>query len=331
MNSEVSRIIGKALDGGLLNRKEIIALLSVENLSPEAFAVQQAGRAFTAQLNDSKAEVHVHLGLDAGACPMDCKWCSFASCNKVFSDYIAHPIDKIVSDALECEASGANALYLVTTVLYGRERFLETVEELRKVLKPETPLVANIPDFGESYANELVSAGVDGLYHVIRLKEGVHTRCNIDARLRTIEVAQNAGLAVGNCIEPIGPEHTAEELADLILIARDTKVAFSGAMRRNTVAGSIYEQYGNIPYGRLATYAAAVALSTGTDIAGNCTHEPSMPCAQAGANIMWASRGTDPRDSLAETTRGLSVGQVREMFFETDWEVLDGPSRYYAK
>ena len=44
MDTEIIRIINKALDGGLLDKKEIMALLSVENLSPEAFAIQQAGR-----------------------------------------------------------------------------------------------------------------------------------------------------------------------------------------------------------------------------------------------------------------------------------------------
>ena len=41
MDTEIIRIINKALDGGLLDKKEIMALLSVENLSPEAFAIQQ--------------------------------------------------------------------------------------------------------------------------------------------------------------------------------------------------------------------------------------------------------------------------------------------------
>ena len=55
MDTEIIRIINKALDGGLLDKKEIMALLSVENLSPEAFAIQQAGRAFTSQLCGGEA------------------------------------------------------------------------------------------------------------------------------------------------------------------------------------------------------------------------------------------------------------------------------------
>ena len=112
-------------------------------------------------------------------------------------------------------------------------------------------------------------------------------------------------------------------------MAREFEVGFSGAMRRNTVAGTAFEKYGNIPYGRLATYAGACALATGPGIKGNCTHEPNTLCAQAGANVMWASRGTDPRDTNMDTARGLSVDQVREMYFDTSWKVHKGPSIFY--
>ena len=96
-------------------------------------------------------------------------------------------------------------------------------------------------------------------------------------------------------------------------------------MRRNTVPAPCSSSTGNISYGRLATYAGATALATGTSILGNCTHEPSQLCAQAGANVMWAERGTSPRDTETETTRGLSVDQVREIYFDTDWKVHEGP------
>ncbi len=227
------------------------------------------------------------------------------------------------------EAAGANALYLVTTVHYGEEKFLETAQAVRAGLSTDVPLIANVPDFDEDYARELVRIGIAGVYHVVRLGEGVFTRCKVETRLKTMEAAKGAGLVLGNCIDPIGPEHTPEEIADLILLARDFEVGFSGAMRRNTVPGTEFERHGNISYGRLATYAGATALATGPGIRGNCTHEPSQLCGQAGANIMWAERGTSPRDTATETTRGLSVDQVREIYFDTDWPVHEGPSQFY--
>lgn len=329
MDREITGIVNKALDGALLTRKEIVALLSVENLSPEAFAIQQAGRAFTASLCSEEAEIHAHIGLDAAPCPNDCKFCSFAASNKIFKKHEVIPLDKVIEEAVSMEAAGANALYLVTTVHYGEERFLETAQTVRAALKTNIPLIANVPDFNGEYARELARIGIAGVYHVVRLGEGVYTRCKVEDRLETMQATKDAGLVLGNCIDPIGPEHSPEEIADLILLARTFEVGFSGAMRRNTVGESVFTQYGNISYGRLATYVGATALATGTGIRGNCTHEPSQLCGQAGANIMWAERGTSPRDVTAETTRGLSVGQVRDIYFNTDWNVRKGPSQFY--
>ena len=329
MDSEVVKIINKALDGALINREEIIRLLSVKNLSKEAFAIQQAGREFTSELNDGLAEVHAHIGLDAAPCPVDCVFCSFAKSNGVFSEKVVHPVEKVVRDALDFEDAGANALYLVTTATYGKEHFLETAQAVADALTTEMPLVANISDFDYGYACELVKIGFKGCYHVVRLGEGLHTRAKKETRLKTMTAAKEAGLALGNCIDPIGPEHDPAEIADLILLAREFEVCFSGAMRRTTVPNSYFAQFGNIPYDRLATYAAVTSLTTGPDIKGNCSHEPSQLCAQAGVNIMWASRGSDPRDTSAETTRGFSVQQVKDIYFETDWALRQGPSAMY--
>ncbi len=331
MDNEITRIIDKALGGDPLDKKEIIALLSVDTLSRESFAIQQAGRSFTSSLCDGEAEIHAHIGLDAAPCPNDCKFCSFAASAKIFRKHEIIPIEKVIKEALDMEAVGANALYLVTTVHYGEEKFLETAQIVRAALKTDIPLIANVPDFDLAYARELKRIGIAGVYHVVRLGEGVYTRCKVENRLKTMRAAKAAGLALGNCIDPIGPEHTPEEIADLILLAREFDVAFSGAMRRNTVPGTLFEQYGNIPYNRLALYGAATALATGTSIAGNCTHEPSQLVANAGANIMWAERGTSPRDTTAETTRGLSVDQVREIYFDAGWKVHEGPSQFYPQ
>ena len=329
MDKEVIRIIGKALDGTMLSKREIIALLSVPNLSGEAFAIQQAGREFTSLLCSGKAEIHGHIGLDAAPCPNDCKFCSFAVSSKIFHDNFKLSKEDVLRETRAFEDAGINALYLVTTERYGKNDFLEMASAVIHELNTPLPVIANIPDFDEDYAHELVSIGITGVYHVVRLGEGTVTRCTVEQRMRTIDAARSAGLALGNCIEPIGPEHAPQEIADKILLARETGVLFSGAMRRNTIPGTVFEQYGNISYGRLATLTAAISLATGPDIKGNCTHEPSQLCAQAGGNIIWAERGSSPRDVTAETTRGLTVADCRAIYRETDWDILEGPSKIY--
>ena len=330
MDSNITRIINKALDGNLLTREEIVDLYSVDYLSPEAFAIEQAGRHLTAELCDGEAEIHAHIGLDATPCPNDCKFCSFAASAKVFRGRNEFSEEQVLADTRDFKEAGVNALYLVTTETYDKEKYLHMMRLVKDEVGDQIPLVANIPDFDLDYALELKAIGVAGVYHVVRFGEGVVTKIPVERRLRTFKAVKDAGLVLGNCIDPIGPEHTPDEIADLIMLAREWEVGFSGAMRRNTIPNTAFSKYGNISYGRLAVYVGACALATGVGIPGNCTHEPSPLTVQAGANIIWAERGSSPRDVTAETTRGLSVDDCREIYRETEWKVHQGPSRFYS-
>lgn len=329
MDKEISRIINKALDGNLITRDEVVKLLSVEYLSEEAFAVQLAGRRFTEELCDGEAEIHAHIGLDATPCPNDCKFCSFAASAKIFKGRNEFSEEEVLANARAFKEARVNAIYLVTTETYSKEKFLHMARLVMDELEGKIPLVANVPDFDYDYALEMKALGIKGVYHVVRFGEGVYTRCSIEQRLRTLKAVKDAGLVLGNCIDPIGPEHTPDEIADLIMLAREWEVGFSGAMRRNTIPNTAFSKYGNISYGRLATLVGACALATGTGIPGNCTHEPSQLCVQAGANIIWAERGSSPRDVTVEATRGLSVDDCRSIYAETEWKVRESGSRFY--
>lgn len=329
VSKEISKIINKALDGNLITRQEIVELYSVDYLSEDAFAIQLAGRRFTEALCEGEAEIHAHIGLDATPCPNDCKFCSFAASAKIFRGRNEFTEEQVLAAAKDFHDDGVNAVYLVTTETYNREKFLHMAGLVKAELGEDVPLVANIPDFDYDYALELKKVGIEGVYHVVRFGEGVETKIPVERRLRTFKAVKDAGLVLGNCIDPIGPEHTPDQIADLIMLAREWEVGFSGAMRRNTIPNTPYSKYGNISYGRLATYVGACALSTGSAIPGNCTHEPSQLCAQAGANIIWAERGSSPRDVTTETTRGLSTEDCRSIYRETEWKVHEGPSRFY--
>jgi biotin synthase len=82
----------------------------------------------------------------------------------------------------------------------------------------------------------------------------------------------------------------------------------------------------------MAYIVAVLRIAMGPDVIGNCTHEPNILGASAGANLFWAEGGANPRDTETETTegRGLDAAVCRKMFEETDWELVDGPSRIYG-
>jgi biotin synthase len=104
-------------------------------------------------------------------------------------------------------------------------------------------------------------------------------------------------------------------------------------MRRITIPGSELERYGMISEYRLAFLVAVVRLAMGRDLIGNCTHEPNLLGAMAGANLFWAEVGTNPRDTESETSkgRGMDVKSCIEMFKETDFNIFQGPSVIYRE
>ncbi len=327
MDATLIKVINKALDGGILDEKESAELLKWDDLTDEASQVRLAGRRFSEQLLP-KAEIHGQIGLNIGLCPKDCKFCSFAASNKVFDEKSETDLDTVVDYVKLLEEAGANAVYLMTTVGFAQEKFLEYGRAAKKALTKGTPLIANIGDFDFDYAKELKKAGFSGVYHVIRMGEGEVTRCSIEQRWDTIHAAQDAGLLLGSCVEPVGPEHKIEEIVEKAIITRDMNARFSGSMRRTIIPSSSLAKYGQVSYARMATIVAAVSLITGQDITGNCTHEPNQLAVFNGANLLWAEVGSNPRDTEGKTeeNRGWTVPRCQELLKECGWEVLDGPS-----
>lgn len=91
-------------------------------------------------------------------------------------------------------------------------------------------LVANVGDFGPAYAAALKEAGFTGVYHIHRLREGTDTNARPQARIRTMDAVRGAGLELYYCVEPIGPEHTHQELVDEMLRIRDYPVGVMAVM-----------------------------------------------------------------------------------------------------
>lgn len=327
----VKDLIAKSSDGGELSAEEMARLFSVSPASDEAALIVAASRRKSAHACDGKAEVHGQVGLNLGPCPCNCLFCSFAAKNGIFTEDYEFPLEDVIERLRQMETAGANALFVMSTARYPVDKFIEQGQEIRRQLKPESVLVANTGDLMLDQAGRLKAAGFDGIYHAIRMGEGVVTTLSPEKRRRTFAHAHEVGLSVGTCVEPVGPEHTVEELVEKTLINREARPVYSGSARRITIPGSELAVHGQISEARMALILAVVRLAMPLEIAGNCTHEPNVIGAAAGANLLWAETGANPRDTTADTEgrRGMSVADCRGIFEEADWEVLEGPSRFY--
>lgn len=326
MNSRIKEYISKAVASGELSRPEIEALFSVPVLSEEYFMILHSARSVSEQAAKGLAEVHAQVGINAGPCPRNCAFCSFASCHGIFKTSTVFGLEEIIERCEQFQRAGANSIYLMTTANFDFVEFLRIGREVRAALGPEAVLLANTGDFKREGAEALRQAGFQGIYHALRLREGKVTLIKPETRLKTIQAAKEAGLVIATCVEPVGPEHSVEELTEMTLFTREIAPIFSGAARRIPIPGTELASEGIVSEAKMALILAVVRLAIGYDVPLNCTHEPNGMGVLAGANILWAEEGSNPRDVREQTSRGYSVEGCRTVLREAHWKVAEGPS-----
>jgi len=328
----IKEIIKKSFDGTLLTKAEIASLFKVPLFSGESAMIIAASREKSEAASNGLAEVHAQVGLNIAPCPRNCAFCAFAARNKVFQEKREIPVDEAIERARQFETDGANAVFVMSTADYPFEKFADIALEIRKSLRPETVLVANVGDFTKKQARKLKETGFSGIYHAVRLGEGRDTSIQVETRLKTFRNAREAGLSLGTCVEPVGNEHSVEELVEKTLITRDAKPGYSGSARRIPIPNTKMAKYGIVSEARMAHILAVVRLALGYDIPGNCTHEPNVIGAAAGANLLWAEAGSNPRDTEQETEgkRGMTVKECVKVLEEAEWKILQGPSKFYG-
>ena len=327
----IDDLIQKSKNNEPLTRDELVRLLSCPPDSEVSYRIMAAARQISMALTQNKAEIHGQFALNLAPCRCNCKFCSFAACNGVFQDETRISVETALDYARRFETVGANAVVMMTTAQYPFEKFIEIGQEVRRHLKPETTLIANVGDQTVDSACKMKDAGFAGVYHAIRLREGIDTRLSPEKRKESMRHFKEAGLVVGTCVEPVGPEHTNEELADMILYTASIDPAYSGAARRISIPGTPMAELGMISELRMAQIVAVTRLGMPWTVPGNCTHEPCTLGAMGGANLFWAEVGANPRDTLKRTEegRGATVSSCRTLFQESGWGLCEGASYYY--
>lgn len=329
---ELDDFIQKSRNGEPFSKEELMGMLSFPPDAPESYILMAEANRISKELTDNKAEIHAQFALNLAPCSGNCSFCSFAKKNGVFQEETEISVDDAVSFARQFEQDGANAIFIMTTAKYSFGKFIEISQEVRKKLKPETTLIANIGDQSLKNAKKLKDTGFAGVYHALRLREGIDSSLSPEKRKASIRNFQEAGLGVGTCVEPIGPEHTNEEIAALIRFTGSFNPSYSGAARRISIPGTEMASLGMISELRMSQIVAVTRIGVPRYVMGNCTHEPCTLGSFAGANLFWAEVGANPRDvkERTEEGRGESVKSCRNIFNESGWDLWEGPSRYYG-
>lgn len=320
LDPKVAEILNKARDMASISQEEAVYLLRLELCSPEVYALMALASRMSRESFGGKGERHFHIGLNVEGCSYNCKFCSLTKQAGIFQDKLEFSEEQLLSWARQGQEQGADALNLMTTGRYPFERLLELGAWLSREVA--VPLVANTRDIDHQEGEALLAHGFQGFYHAVRLGEGVDTPFPVEKRVQTIKVITEVGLKWMNCIEPVGPEHQPEEIARLMLLARELGATYSGVMRRINFPGSPLGHHGMINELEMARMVAVSRLVMGDVAKAHCTHEPNAAALMAGANLFFPEVGSSPRDAQSDTGkgRGQNLADCARLQKEMGWD-----------
>ncbi len=333
LQNRFKRILDAAFDGCGPNQDDCIYLLSLPGDGMEAAMLTAGADTISRKRFGNQAILLGQIGIDIAPCPGNCKFCVFGEGHTTF-EKSRLSMEEILSRARDFTRQGdLYALFLMTMHEFDLDYFLQVVERIRREIPAHTQIVVNIGDFDIEQGERLADAGVNGAYHVRRLREGKDTSLEPEEREKTIATIRQAGLDFYYCCEPIGPEHTPAELVEQMFLGIRHGCFQHAAMRRVFVSSAPLSVNGQITERRLAQVVAVITLASLAcpETKNIAVHEPNLLGLAAGANVVYAETGANPRDIEDDTSqnRGLDICACRKMLYEAGFTALlrgDGTS-----
>ena len=309
-NSAVLDIINRAWEGIAPTQDECAKLLALPPYSAEACAVRGAADGIMRQRTGNAAVLFAQIGYSCHPCPANCSFCSFAEDYTQMQAFTMSDEDIVAATKSFTQDGDLYGLWIMTMADYDVEDYLRVIRLVRETAPACTNIYSNVGDTSREDFERMKEAGIDGVYHICRLGEGEVTKLDPKARMATIQNAIDAGLDVLNAVEPIGPEHSPEVLAEQIALMKSTSPIQTGEI-------TSYE----------LSLICAVQCLAHVDVnplpwIGH--HEPTPICYAAGSNLITAETGVNPRDTAADTSqnRGMDLTDCRTMLFEAGFTHL---------
>lgn len=316
----VDGILRRAMDGEALDRERALALLGIENGSEDFYRLLSAANRLTRSEFKNRGYIFAQIGVNAEPCPKNCRFCSMGATHYAMESQWRKDAGTIIKEVEFLVKQGVDDVFLMTTADYPMDQYIEIAGRARRIVPEGIRFVANVGDFDLTTARQLKSAGVTGVYHIRRLREGTDTDIAPEDRIRTLNAIRYAGLELYYCVEPIGPEHAHEELVEEMIRAREYGAGVMAVMRRVPVKGTPLYEKGQISAMELAKIAAAARLVSRPARAMNA-HEVTPMTLLAGVNQLYAEYGANPRDNESNTEKGraYTVDAVRRLLSDAEY------------
>ena len=299
----------RSLQGLPPAKEDILRLLELAPDAPEVELLRRQADSLARKLTNNQGLVWSAIGVDQCPCTMNCRFCSFGEKWGLVKAHTEWSEEDIVRTASLSVRGGASWITLRTTEFYSTERLAAMARKIRAEVPGDYSLAVNTGELDAAKAELLCKAGVTGVYHTLRLGEGRDTSFDPAERLATMASIRDSPLKLYYLVEPLGVEHTNEEIADHILVAHRFHAALSGVMGRVNVPGTPFEGCKPVGEARISQIIAICRLCGGTSIRDICVVPPSVRALQSGANVVTIEIGAIPRsDSIEYTTAWNDFG-----------------------
>jgi biotin synthase len=322
----LTRILSSALEEKAPSKEDALYLLGLPEVSLQAAALRGVADHLCRSRFKNQAIILGQIGVETSPCPGGCKFCVFGEGHALF-DRSSLTAEEVLCRAEAFTSDGSLfALFLMTMHDYVGDKLLNLIDTVRRATPSRVQIVVNIGDFDAGFARSLREVGVSGAYHVLRMREGTDTALDPEKRKATIRTIKDAGIDWYYCCEPIGPEHTNEELVEQMWLGVDYGCFQHAAMRRVYQTAIPLHVNGQITELRLAQITAVVQLVSmaGSDTRSVAVHEPNLIGLTSGANAIYAETGANPRDVSKDTSgaRGLDLAGGTKMLYEAGFSEL---------
>ena len=303
-----------------MDREEALSWLKMDNKSGEFYQLINLSNQQSRKQFGNRGYVFAQIGMNAEPCSKDCKFCSLGMSHYSVGDKWQKEFADLKPEIQQLLDEGMDDFFLMTTADYSIKKFMKIATEVRKLLPDKVRFVANVGDFDFETAKEFKAIGITGAYHIKRLREGIDTLIEPRLREKTIENIVRAGLELYYCIEPIGPEHSYEEILDSIYFASQFPIDAMAVMRRIPVPGTPLFNNGQINAMELTKVVAVTNLVIKPCRSMN-VHEPTQMSLLAGVNQLYAEVGANPRDTHPDTKngRGFTPAMAWQMLAEAGY------------
>ena len=130
-------------------------------------------------------------------------------------------------------------------------------------------------------------------------------------------------MKLAHLVEPVGVEHTAEEIADCLLQALAHGASLTGAMARVPVPGTPLAVHGPLPKRELAKIIAVTRVVAGPNATDICVHPSCREGVLAGANTVVVEMGAVPREmeEVRSEWRAFTLSEAKALLASAGYDL----------